>query len=107
MLQKQAMTEWKTKEQLSYNLNSEFMDYEDKWKQALGQDLYKERANSLAVDPSMRQRIIQLTTESNITREESLNIQKLLFKDGKGHLHDSWKQGFFFDEELKYGIFQD
>jgi len=41
-----------------YNLNSEFMDFEDKWKQALGPDLYKDRATSLAVDPSMRQRII-------------------------------------------------
>jgi hypothetical protein len=30
-----------------------------------------------------------------------------LFKEGKGHLHDSWKQGFYFDEKLKYGIFQD
>lgn len=39
--------------------------------------------------------------------KESMDISKLLFKDGKGHLHDSWKQGFFFDEKLKYGIFQD
>ena len=58
MAQQQAAAEWKTKEQLAYNLNSEFMDFEDKWKQALGPDLYKDRATSLAVDPSMRQRII-------------------------------------------------
>jgi len=58
MAQQQATAEWKTKEQLAYNLNSEFMDFEDKWKQALGPDLYKDRATSLAVDPSMRQRII-------------------------------------------------
>ena len=86
-------------------MNSEFMDFEDRWKQALGPDLYKDRATSLAVDPSMRQRIIQLTREDNISREEGMTIQKLLFKDGKGHLHDSWKQGFFFDQKLKYGLY--
>jgi len=36
-----------------------------------------------------------------------MNIQKLLFKDGNGHLHDSWKQGFFFDPKLKYGLYQE
>lgn len=46
--------EWKTKEQLDYNLNSEFMDFDDKWKQNLGSDLYKERANMLAVDSQTR-----------------------------------------------------
>ena len=33
-------------------------------------------------------------------------MNTLLFKGGKGHLHDSWKQGFYFDEKLKYGIYQ-
>lgn len=47
-----------------------------------------------------------MTREEPIQREESQNIAKLLFKDGKGHLHDSWKQGFYFDEKLKYGIHQ-
>lgn len=37
--------------------------------------------------------------------QESQGITKLLFKDGKGHLHDSWKQGFYFDKTIKYGIF--
>ncbi len=83
------------------------MDQEDKWKKTLGQDLYKEKANMLAVDPSMRQKISTHTREDMITREESQGITQLLFKDGKGHLHDSWKQGFHFDPNLKYGIFQD
>lgn len=61
----------------------------------------------LAVDPSMRQHIANSTIEETIQRDESLNILKLLFKDGKGHLHDSWKQGFYFDKNIKYGIYQD
>ena len=101
MKQQQAAEEWKTKDQLNYNLNSDFMDYNDKWKKNLGNDLYKDRANALAVDPQMRQIIIQQTEEINISPQESNEINKLLFKDGKGHLHDSWKQGFFFDEKLK------
>ena len=39
------------------------MDYEDVWKKSLGNDLYKERANSLAVDPKIRQNIIEYTKE--------------------------------------------
>ena len=46
-------------------------------------------------------------SEDVISREESMGINQLLFKDGKGHLHDSWKQGFFMDENIKYGVFQD
>jgi hypothetical protein len=46
------------------------------------------------------------TREKVISREDSSGIFKLLFKDGKGHLHDSWKQGFYFDENIKYGIYQ-
>ena len=83
------------------------MDYEDKWKKNLGNDLYKDRANILAVDSQTRSMIIQATSESNISMNESQEIAKLLFKDGKGHLHDSWKQGFYFDQNIKYGIFQD
>lgn len=67
MKQQQAQAEWRTTEQLSYNLNSDFMDFKDKWKQNLGADLYKDRANSLAVDSNMRQMIIQKTVESNIS----------------------------------------
>ena len=58
------------------------------------------------VDPGMRQKIGMCTNESIISREESQGINQLLFKNGKGHLHDSWKQGFFFDENIKYGIYQ-
>jgi hypothetical protein len=79
------------------------MDQKDKWKLALGTDLYKQ--SNINVSATMRQQIGRSTNESNITREESMEINTLLFKDGKGHLHDSWKQGFFFDENLKYGIF--
>ena len=73
----------------------------------MGPDIYKDRANLLAVDPQIRQMIIQKTVETDIQMNESNSIAKLLFKDGKGHLHDSWKQGFFFDENLKYGVYQD
>jgi hypothetical protein len=48
-----------------------------------------------------------MTTENAISREESKGISELLFKDGNGHLHDSWKQGFYFDDKIKYGIHQD
>ena len=81
------------------------MDYEDKWRNNVGADLYKEKANMLAVDAQLRQLIIHSTTEENISIQESGQIASLLFKDGKGHLHDSWKQGFYFDQNLKYGIF--
>jgi hypothetical protein len=81
------------------------MDHSDKWRQALGSDIYK--SNSLNVDSSMRQRVTQFTAEMPITRQESDGVSHLLFKGGKGFLHDSWKQGFFFDEKLKYGFFQE
>lgn len=82
-----------------------YMDTQDKWKKSIGSDLYKQ--TNLNVNPSMRQMIGNATDESVISREESNGINQLLFKDGKGHLHDSWKQGFYFDENLKYGIHQD
>ena len=47
------------------------MDYEDKWKKNLGNDLYKDRANILAVDSQTRSMIIQATSESNISMNES------------------------------------
>ena len=50
-----ANAKWKKIEELDYNLISKFMDSEDKWRQTLGQDLYKDRANALSVDPTMRQ----------------------------------------------------
>jgi len=83
------------------------MDHYDIWKQNLGTDLYKERANLLAIDHSTRQLIQQRTSESNISMQESKEIARLLFKEGKGHLHDSWKQGFYFDQKIKYGVYQD
>ena len=82
------------------------MDYEDKWRKYLGQDLYQDKATNLAVDPTMRSKIIQMTREEIIGMEESNRINHLLFKDGKGFLHDSWKQGFYFDKNIKYGIYQ-
>ena len=48
-----------------------------------------------------------MTNEEPIQRDETMRINKLLFKNGKGHLHDSWKQGFYFDQRMKYGIYQD
>ena len=54
MKMQQAHAKWKTMKQLTYNLNSDFMDYQDKWKMHLGTDIYKDRANLLAVDPQIR-----------------------------------------------------
>ena len=88
-LEQEASAAWKRTDQLDHNLLSQYMDHEDKWKATLGHDIYK--ATNLNVDPQMRSRIAQNTREQNISREESLTINKLLFKDGKGHLHDSWK----------------
>mmetsp|Transcript_8439 Transcript_8439/g.14145 ORF Transcript_8439/g.14145 Transcript_8439/m.14145 type:complete len:159 (+) Transcript_8439:1864-2340(+) len=82
------------------------MEYEDVWKQSLGSDLYKERPNILAIDHPSRKLIAQHTREQPVRRDDSNGILGLLFKDGKGHLHDSWKQGFYFDQSLKYGLFQ-
>ena len=65
------------------------MDHEDKWKLALGSELYK--STNLNVDSQMRSKIAQNTREEIISRDESKEISHLLFKDGKGHLHDSWK----------------
>lgn len=105
MLDAETSANFKKQEELSYNLFCPYMDQEDKWKKALGQDLYKQ--NTVAIHPSMRQQIGKMTAEAPISIEESKGITHLLFKDGKGHLHDSWKQGFFFDQNLKYGIFQE
>ena len=79
------------------------MDHEDVWKKSIGFDLYKHI--NLNVDPTMRQRIGQCISENVISREESIGMSHLLFKDGKGHLHDSWRQGFYMDENIKYGVF--
>ena len=54
MMEQEAAAAWKNKDEIAYNLLSKFMDQEDKWKKTIGQDLYKEKANMLAVDPSMR-----------------------------------------------------
>lgn len=54
----------------------------------------------------MINRINTCTIEQIITAEEARGIKHLLFKDGAGHLHDSWMQGFFFDSTIKYGIKQ-
>ena len=94
----EQMGAWKRMDELTCNLDSNFMEYEDVWKQALGSNLYK--STSMNVDQSIRQRMNMYTKEQQITREESVGIMHLLFKEGKGHLHDSWKQGFFFDQKI-------
>lgn len=104
MREQEESAAWKTSEELEYNLMNKYMDSEDKWRKNLGQDLYKDKASILSVDASSRQKINTMTTENQITRDESSGISELLFKDGKGHLHDSWKQGFYFNEKIKYGI---
>lgn len=93
----EAEAAWKNTEELKYNLQSKYMEQEDKWKKSLGPELYKEKASILNVDTQSRQRLTQYTKESVISREEANGIAHLLFKDGKGHIHDSWRQGFFFD----------
>lgn len=52
MMEQEASVVWKKTEELNYNLKSEFMDHEDKWRRALGSDLYKQTNSN--VDPSMR-----------------------------------------------------
>lgn len=44
---------------------------------------------------------------SQISLLEARSIKKLLFSNENSNFHSSWNQGFFFDENLKYGIFQD
>ena len=53
-MEQEAAAAWKNKDEVSYNLLSKFMEKEDKWKRTLGNDLYKDKANILAVDSSMR-----------------------------------------------------
>ena len=52
MQEQEASAAWKQIEELNYNLINKFMDNEDKWRQQLGQDLYK--TNNLNVDAVMR-----------------------------------------------------
>jgi len=61
----------------------------------------------MSADQATRQAMNNFAVEQPLSRDESQGIIQLLFKDGRGHLHDSWKQGFFFDKTLKYGVFQD
>lgn len=32
-------------------------------------------------------------------------IKQLLFKAQSGSFHESWQQGFYLDDKLKYGLF--
>jgi len=68
----------------------------------LGSNLYQNNQ----INPQISNKIAMNTEESPITLEEANGIKNLLFKDGKGHLHDSWMQGFFFDSNIRYGIKQ-
>ena len=65
----QAEADWKTIDQLTHNLNSQFMDYEDKWRQVLGSNLYKDMASNLGVDSSMNSKIAMNTVKMPITAE--------------------------------------
>lgn len=82
------------------------MDYEDEWRQVLGANLYKDIPNNLTTDSAMQSKINMHTSEARISTNEAKGITNLLFKDGQGHLHDSWMQGFYFDKKIKYGIYQ-
>lgn len=80
------------------------MDYEDKWRQVLGNNLYKDVASNLGIDSNMNNQIAMHSVEMPISAEEARGIKHLLFKDGQGHIHDSWMQGFFFDQTIRYGL---
>ena len=101
-----ADAEWKTVDQLEENLNNKMMDTDNKWRVVLGNNLYRDIPQNMGVSSQVISNIGLNTSESQITADEAKGIKHLLFKDGKGHLHDSWMQGFFFDENIKYGIKQ-
>ena len=82
------------------------MDTDNKWRVVLGNNLYRDIPQNMGVSSQVISNIGLNTSESQITADEAKGIKHLLFKDGKGHLHDSWMQGFFFDENIKYGIKQ-
>ena len=44
---------------------------------------------------------------SNLLPEETQGIKQLLFRSDRGSFHDSWAQGFFFDQKMHYAIFQE
>jgi len=45
MQEHEAKAQWKKISELNYNLFSQYMDNQDPWKQAIGADLYKEKAH--------------------------------------------------------------
>ena len=69
---------------------------------------YQARLNydKLKIDAQTRQQAVACVSESIITNEESLAIRKLLFRDPSARFYDSWGQGFYFDQNIHYGIFQ-
>lgn len=69
MMEKEAITSFKKPEELDYNLICPYMDQEDKWKKALGNDLYK--VTNLNVNASLRQQITRCSNEFAIGMEES------------------------------------
>lgn len=53
MMEQEAIMSFKKPEELDYNLKCQYMDQEDKWRKALGNDLYK--VTNLNVNATMRQ----------------------------------------------------
>ncbi|TNV73474.1 hypothetical protein FGO68_gene15445 [Halteria grandinella] len=58
------------------------------------------------VPASIRQNLQQQIKVDPISQSESNEIKKLLFKSASSNFHDSWHQGFYFDNSIKYGIYQ-
>ena len=50
MRENEAQAAWKNTDQLKYNLQSKYMEQEDKWKKSIGPDLYNEKSSILNVD---------------------------------------------------------
>ena len=55
MQEQESAEAWKKIDEIECDLSSSYMDHEDKWKKALGANLYKQ--TNLNVDGGQRQRI--------------------------------------------------
>lgn len=92
-LKKQQMAEenaaYKTLIQLNYN-----------------QEGYRGTRDSINTNPSTAKAMGPLRQEQ-IGLQDAQDLKQLLFRSDRGNFHDSWCQGFYFDQKMKYGIFQD
>lgn len=50
---------------------------------------------------------LQPHSSASVSNEEVRGIKQLLFKHESSNFHDSWAQGFYFDDTLAYGFYQD